>query len=251
MLSVAVIGFGGFDWAAAGSQDATTTTFGLGRQSVEIPSSDNVSPETVNDKPETDAMSVEDIAEGASLQQASSRDVSEGVAEIAAEEEAARKAAEEAAQQAEQEAINRADANRNAYCAQFGDLPAGDVDFSCGKDAFIEEWTARINAYLAGSPLEGYGETFATAAWENGIDPRWSPAISNTESTKGLVCFKSHNAWGWDQTNWSNWDEAINAHVAGLARGYGFTISYSYAMRYCPPNYNNWYWDTLGQMQLI
>ena len=53
------------------------------------------------------------------------------------------------------------------------------------------------------------------------------------------------------QTNWSDWDTAIRAHVAGLARGYGFTISYSYAMRYCPPNYDNWYRDTLNQMQLI
>ena len=128
---------------------------------------------------------------------------------------------------------------------------AGDVDFSIGREAFIEEWSARINDYLFGSPLSGYGETFAEAAWEAGIDPRWSPAISNTESTKGRVCFKSHNAWGWDQTNWPDWDTAIRSHVAGLARGYGFTISYSYAMRYCPPNYDNWYRDTLNQMQLI
>ena len=62
---------------------------------------------------------------------------------------------------------------------------------------------------------------------------------------------RSHNAWGWDQTNWPDWDTAIRSHVAGLARGYGFTISYSYAMRYCPPNYDNWYRDTLNQMQLI
>ena len=142
----------------------------------------------------------------------------------------------EAARVAEQEAIDRADATRSRYYATFGSLPAGDVDFSIGREAFIEEWSARINDYLFGSPLSGYGETFAEAAWEAGIDPRWSPAISNTESTKGRVCFKSHNAWGWDQTNWPDWDTAIRSHVAGLARGYGFTISYSYAMRYCPPN---------------
>ena len=66
-----------------------------------------------------------------------------------------------------------------------------------GKAAFIEEWTARIDAYLAGSPLAGYGSVFAEAAWEYSIDPRWSPAISNTESSKGRICFLPHNAWGW------------------------------------------------------
>ena len=131
------------------------------------------------------------------------------------------------------------------------DVSAGVQEIADEGEAFIEEWSARINDYLFGSPLSGYGETFAEAAWEAGIDPRWSPAISNTESTKGRVCFKSHNAWGWDQTNWPDWDTAIRSHVAGLARGYGFTISYSYAMRYCPPNYDNWYRDTLNQMQLI
>ncbi len=62
---------------------------------------------------------------------------------------------------------------------------------------YYEEAIARIDAYLAGSPLEGQGVTFATAAWNNGVDPRWSPAISNTESSKGLYCSGSCNAWGW------------------------------------------------------
>lgn len=251
VLPLLAVGFLGADWASAGSRGADATTFGLERQSIEGRSASDVSPDTVQDKSDAEVLSVEDVAQAASLQTASSRDVSAGVQEIADEEEAARLAAEEAARVAEQKAIERADAARSRYFATFGSLPAGDVDFSIGRDAFIEEWTARINDYLFGSPLSGYGETFAEAAWEAGIDPRWSPAISNTESTKGRVCFKSHNAWGWDQTNWPDWDTAIRAHVAGLARGYGFTISYSYAMRYCPPNYDNWYRDTLNQMSLI
>ena len=220
VLPMLAVGFLDAGWASAGSHDMGATTFGLARQSAENPSASDVSPDTVQDKSDADVLAVEDVAE-------------------------------EAARVAEQEAIDRADATRSRYYATFGSLPAGDVDFSIGREAFIEEWSARINDYLFGSPLSGHGETFAEAAWEAGIDPRWSPAISNTESTKGRVCFKSHNAWGWDQTNWSDWDTAIRAHVAGLARGYGFTISYSYAMRYCPPNYDNWYRDTLNQMQLI
>ena len=228
VLPMLAVGFLDAGWASAGSHDMGATTFGLARQSAENPNASDVSPDTVQDKSDADVLAVEDVAEEAALKTASSRDVSAGVQEIADEEEAARLAAEEAARVAEQEAIDRADATRSRYYATFGSLPAGDVDFSIGREAFIEEWSARINDYLFGSPLSGYGE-----------------------STKGRVCFKSHNAWGWDQTNWPDWDTAIRSHVAGLARGYGFTISYSYAMRYCPPNYDNWYRDTLNQMQLI
>ena len=61
------------------------------------------------------------------------------------------------------------------------------VDWSVGRQAFVEEWTARINNYLTGTALAGYGEAFAEAAWANGVDPRWSPAISNTESGNGIT----------------------------------------------------------------
>lgn len=251
ILPMVGVGFVGFDWASAGAQDRNATTFGLSEQSTEARTLPEVSPETVQDKSDAELLAVTDVSEEASLQTAASRDVSAGVQEIADEQEAARIAAEQAAQVAEQQAIDRADAARSLYYTNFGYLPAGDVDFSVGREAFIAEWSERINDYLAGSPLAGHGDTFAEAAWDAGVDPRWSPAISNTESTKGRVCFKVHNAWGWDQTSWSDWDSAIRAHVAGLGRCYGFTISYSYAMRYCPPNYDNWYRDTLNQMTLI
>ena len=172
-----------------------------------------------------------------------------------AEEEAARRAAEEA-QRAEDLAHTQAAlANRDAQLAR--DEGAGltglaEVDWNVSKAEFVGEWTLRIDAYLAGSPLSGYGATFAEAAWENGVDPRFSPAISNTESTKGLNCFRSHNAWGWmGNTSWGSWNESINAHVQGLAKGYGYTISLANANKYCPPTYEDWYAKTLAQMQLI
>ena len=128
-------------------------------------------------------------------------------------------------------------------------LPA--VDWTVGRQAFVAEWTARIDAYLEGSALEGYGYAFAEAAWDNGVDPRWSPAISNTESGKGAVCFVYCNAWGWGKTGWSDWDTAIRAHVAGLAAGYGYSITTSAAAAYCPPTYQSWYNKTFTQMTLI
>ena len=64
-------------------------------------------------------------------------------------------------------------------------------------DSFINEWTSRIDNYLAGSPMAGQGYNFAVAAWNTGVDPRWSPAIACIESTKGAYCANSYNAWGW------------------------------------------------------
>ncbi len=116
---------------------------------------------------------------------------------------------------------------------------------------FVEEWTQRIDEYLAGSPLEGYGYAFAEAAYDYGVDPRWSPAISNTESSKGRHCFLPYNAWGWSQTSWPDWDTAIRAHIAGLSAGYGYTISEANAQKYCPPTWQDWYAATLSEMAKI
>lgn len=184
------------------------------------------------------------------LESSARRDISRGIDEIAAEEEAARIAAEEAARAEEEARIAAAQRAKAESAAREAPVLA-DVDFSCGKEAFLAEWTSRIDAYLAGSPLAGYGSAFAQAAWENGVDPRWSPAISNTESSKGRNCFRPYNAWGWMAESWSSWDEAINAHVAGLARGYGYTISLENAKKYCPPTYHDWYAKTVSEMAKI
>ena len=138
------------------------------------------------------------------------------------------------------------------------DLPA--VDWSVGRAAFVKEWGERIDAYLAKSHLEGYGPVFAEAAWINGVDPRWSPAISNTESGKGSACIRAHNAWGWGAADsnpaalaaeWPSWEAAINAHVAGLAAIYGYSLTYEAAGTYCPPNQDRWYHATLAEMASI
>ena len=184
---------------------------------------------------------VSDASVGSVLSQPASRDITQGVQAVEAEKEAERIAAEQAAlaeEQARIQAAEQALAKARTTDASSAMSQLTEVDWSCGKDAFISEWTNRINNYLAGSPLAGQGETFATAAWENGVDPRTN-------------CFLPHNAWGWGSTGWSSWEEAINAHVAGLAKGYGYTISYSNAQKYCPPNYDNWFRDTLREMSKI
>lgn len=125
------------------------------------------------------------------------------------------------------------------------------VGWDGDREGFVAHWGARIDAYLAGFPLEGHGATFAAAAWDYGIDPRWSPAISCIESTKGKYCFLPHNAWGWGSSSWPDWDSAIYAHVEGLAIGYGPTFEYSDALKYCPPTADSWYAGVCSEMELI
>ena len=156
----------------------------------------------------------------------------------------AEKAKQGIVQTVQQAVVEQAEERIDEY-----DLPA--VDWTVGRDSFLAEWTGRIDAYLDGSPLAGYGRVFAEAAWDNGVDPRWSPAISNTESSKGAVCFMPCNAWGWGDSGWSDWETAIRSHVAGLAAGYGYCITPAAAEKYCPPNHAFWYATTISQMATI
>lgn len=248
-LSCALLAGVGFGFASAGSTpSADIDSFGIERQSASRSGSTDFD----------DGLSDASSSASSTLAAASTRDISAGIENIEAEEEAARKAAEEAARREEEERIAAAEAARAAQQAQARSSEAAsalstlsEVDWEVGKDAFLSEWSGRIDAYLAGSALAGYGYVFAEAAWENGVDPRFSPAISNTESSKGAICFKSHNAWGWGDSGWSSWDEAIRAHVAGLSDGYGYSITYSGAQKYCPPNYENWFNNTLSEMKSI
>ncbi|MDR1358606.1 MAG: hypothetical protein LBJ48_04555 [Coriobacteriales bacterium] len=119
------------------------------------------------------------------------------------------------------------------------------------KQAFVDLWAPRIDAYLAGAPLAGFGYAFANAAYDYNVDPRWSPAIACLESSKGRYCFLPYNAWGWGTVTWPDWETAIYAHVRGLSRGYGYTISEAAAQKYCPPNWEYWYSFVSNQMSLI
>lgn len=246
LLLVGVIGFG---IASAGGGSSPSSTFGLTATSV-VPQLDASSQSSVDPS----SVAREDIV----LTDTAQRDMSSGFEAIAAQEEAERRAAEEAQRLAEEQRQRELEAAQQRQQEKASTDAASDslsslseVNWDMSKEEFVDEWAARIDAYLAGSPLAGQGVTFATAAWDNGVDPRWSPAISNTESSKGAHCFLSHNAWGWGQSSWSSWEEAINAHVSGLAANYGYSITYSYAKKYCPPNYDHWFTSTLSEMKRI
>lgn len=179
------------------------------------------------------------------------------------EQRAAEKAQEEAAiaeaqKKAEESASNtftNASGKESTYVApdntNSSDNSSGSVDWSAGKTDFVAKWSGRIDAYLSGSPLSGYGSTFAEAAWDYGVDPRFSPAISAVESTKGAYCFLPHNAWGWGSSSWGSWEEAIRSHVSGLAALYGGYLTYSGAAKYNPANPNGWYAAVQANMNQI
>lgn len=246
--SVVLAGFIGFGVASAGNDSADTGAFGLDA--------------TVAQSTAQQRSIMVQTAGGASddsiLEDTAQRDISANVQAIEEELEAERVAAEQLARAEEEariaaaeqaKAVQQQAAAQDAAAAELAQLP--DVDWSVGEDSFVAEWTQRIDAYLEGSPLAGMGSVFAQAAWDNGVDPRWSPAISNTESSKGAHCFLPHNAWGWGSSGWGSWEEAIQAHVAGLAQGYGYSITYAAAQKYCPPNCDHWFHATLSEMMAM
>lgn len=130
--------------------------------------------------------------------------------------------------------------------SQDGGDGAGTGSSSSAEDS----WAARIDAYLAGSPLSGYGRVFAQAALAYGVDPRWSPAISCVESTMGSYCFRPYNAWGWMGHSFSSWEEAIWAHVEYLGYMYGGQLTMEAANTYCDPG-EEWYYAVSAEMSCI
>lgn len=237
----------GLNTPVAGAGNTNASTFGISQTATQ--SGDNA-----NADAQTDIQTVSDLSadETSVLTKPASRNIDQAVDEMRAKEEAERIAAEEArlaAEAAKKAELDALQARSAGDAAVAGLEP---VDWTLDHDTFVSHWASRIDAYLVGSPLSGYGANFAEAAWAYGVDPRLSPAISNTESSKGSVCFLSHNAWGWGQSSWGSWDQAIDAHVSGLAKGgYGPMITYSGAQRYCPPNYDHWYSSTTSEMARI
>ena len=104
----------------------------------------------------------------------------------------------QAEKQANQNIINSSSATAeekeaaNAANSSASSASSSNVGWSSDKSQFVNEWEPRINAYLSGSPMSGTGVAYAAAAWDNGVDPRWAPAISYIASSKGAVLSLIH-----------------------------------------------------------
>lgn len=170
-----------------------------------------------------------------------------------AEEEAAAKAAAEAEANAKTKAEKKAaQAEAKKESTSSSNASVSHVSWSSGKTAFVNKWAPRINSYLSGSPTAGTGEIYAAAAWNNGVDPRWAPAISCIESSKGAACFASHNAWGYGGSGFGSWSDGINTVVAALGSSmYGGALTKRAAQIYCPPTWQDWYSKVASEMAKI
>lgn len=177
-------------------------------------------------------------------------DTAAAAAETAlAEAQAARQAAQEAAiaaQQREQQQAANNSGGSNSSSNSGSNSPAANasnVNWSSDKQAFVNEWAPRINNYLAGSPMAGLGNAYASAAWDYGVDPRWAPAISCTESGKGRVCFRPYNAWGYGSFSFSSYEEGIRRVCACLGGStYGGYLTERGAQLYAgTSNWREWY----------
>lgn len=126
------------------------------------------------------------------------------------------------------------------------------IDWSLSDEEIVAEWAPRIDAYLEGHGLEGHGEDFVRAGLKYGVDPRFSVAISNTESTRGDFCFTPYNAWGYMVARYSSWKEGIYDHTSYLAGSlYHGRLDAQTAQTYCPPTWQSWLENTLSAAQSI
>lgn len=175
-----------------------------------------------------------------------------------AQRELEERQAQEAAQQQQQQQQHGVDSQNTDTETGPAETPtesvsSSDVNWSASKTDFVNQWAPRIDSFLSshGSPMAGEGQLFASSAWDDGVDPRWSPAISIVESSGGLVCFEPYNAWGWGDESFGSWDQAIPAHVAYLQQVYGGSLTYAAAQKYCPPNSDFWYNRCMSLMNEI
>lgn len=143
------------------------------------------------------------------------------------------------------------DAEQGASEQGASEETAADQEAAAAREAFVSTWAARIDAFDAGYPLEGYGRTFAEAAYDNGIDPRFAPAIARVESGSGANCTYSCNAWGWGSSSWPDWDTAIWEYTGALASAYGRTLSYEAALSYNEETPDAWYAEVEASMYQI
>ena len=127
---------------------------------------------------------------------------------------------------------------------------ASDPD-ATARETSLSTWAERIDAFNVGTPLEGYGRTFAEAAYECGVDPRFAPAIARVESGSGAHCAYACNAWGWGTASWPDWDTAIWEYTAALGAQYGSTLSYEAALSYNEVTPDAWYTEVEASMYQI
>jgi len=99
------------------------------------------------------------------------------------------------------------------------------------------EKVAKIEYYLRGSPLSGYGDWMVTEGERTGINPFLCPAVAEAESSLGRALCGSCNAWGMLGCSFSSWQNGITRWFDNCILHWGQAQS-SYEMAgYCVPDH--------------
>ena len=122
-------------------------------------------------------------------------------------------------------------------------------------DSFINEWTGRIDNYLAGSPMAGQGYNFAVAAWNTGVDPVGPRHRLHREhqgcllrqflQRLGLECTWRRLAQLWQLERGHLRSRCLSGRQLRLHPYPGS------GQKYCPPTWQDWYNKVAAQMNRI
>lgn len=132
--------------------------------------------------------------------------------------------------------INNEKAQAGARAGDVSDAGEGNVSQRESK----EEALAIIDNYISETPLEGCALDIYAASAAHGVDYRSTLAIAQLESSCGESCFLPFNAWGWGNSSWSNWEEAIWEFTRQFSNVYGSKLDPVGALKYCPTNESYW-----------
>ena len=131
------------------------------------------------------------------------------------------------------------------------------------RHARTYESIKRIDSYLEGSPLAGYGMWMVKEGDRTGVEPRLCAAVATAES--GLANYvpaaRAYNAWGMLASGegsgliqYGSWREGITAWFDNVNRHWGRDITSAWQLRnpdYCATNTEQWCTNVQGVVDRI
>lgn len=126
---------------------------------------------------------------------------------------------------------------------------------SSDYDSFINEWTSRIDNYLAGSPMAGQGYNFAVAAWNTGVDPV-GPRHRLYREHQGCLLRQFLQRLGLER-RWrrlAQLRQLERGHLSPRCLSWSQLRLHAYPgsrQKYCPPTWQDWYNKVASQMNRI
>ena len=96
---------------------------------------------------------------------------------------------------------------------------------------------AKINRYLAGSPMSGLGDWIVTEAGRTGCNPFLCPAQATAESSNGVQNCGSYNPFGMLGMSFGSWRDAVTHYFDNIVAHWGPVQSIYQMPGYCVPDH--------------